>query len=75
MSEEHFLNENAEIEQQPPQQSQRESRLVEIWEALSRAGLAEATLRLGTHVLLIALILGIFDILLYQGLYFLFRTL
>ena len=33
------------------------NKLSNLWEALSRAGLAEISLRLGTHVLLIALIL------------------
>lgn len=36
---------------------QRINQLANLWEALSRAGLAEITLRLGTHTLLIALIL------------------
>jgi murein DD-endopeptidase MepM/ murein hydrolase activator NlpD len=35
----------------------RKSRFLLLWEGLSRAGLAEITLRLGTHALLIALIL------------------
>lgn len=34
-----------------------QGRLLEIWEGLSQAGLADISLRLGTHVLLIALIL------------------
>ncbi len=32
-------------------------RLMGVWEAISRAGLAETTLRMGTHALLVALIL------------------
>lgn len=36
---------------------QKINQLANLWEALSRAGLAEIALRLGTHVLLIALIL------------------
>lgn len=35
----------------------RIDRLAGIWEGISRAGLAEATYRLGTHILLVALIL------------------
>ncbi len=34
-----------------------QNRFFSLWEGLSRAGLAEATLRLGTHALLLALIL------------------
>ncbi len=37
--------------------TQRTSQLANLWEALSRAGLAEIALRLGTHTLLLALIL------------------
>jgi murein DD-endopeptidase MepM/ murein hydrolase activator NlpD len=37
--------------------NQKPNQLANLWEALSRAGLAEVTLRLGTHTLLIALIL------------------
>jgi murein DD-endopeptidase MepM/ murein hydrolase activator NlpD len=35
------------------------SRLLALWDSLSQAGMAEAALRLGTHVLLIALVLVI----------------
>ena len=37
--------------------STRKSRLMGIWEGISSAGLAETTLRLGTHALLVALII------------------
>lgn len=36
---------------------QKKSRFFVLWESLTRAGLAETTLRLGTHALLLALIL------------------
>jgi len=54
------------IEGDPLQQPQitgvpdpeRKSRLLVIWEELSHAGLADTAMRLGTHILLIALILA-----------------
>jgi murein DD-endopeptidase MepM/ murein hydrolase activator NlpD len=42
---------------EPPTQPGKPSRLMAIWESISRAGLGEITFRLGTHVLLIAIIL------------------
>jgi murein DD-endopeptidase MepM/ murein hydrolase activator NlpD len=47
--------EPAEVRPDP----KRMDRLLGVWEVLSNAGLAETALRLGTHVLLIALILGV----------------
>ncbi len=40
-------------------ETESKSRLPGIWEGLTRAGLANLTLRLGTHVLLVALILAL----------------
>ena len=44
-------------EAEPSESASQKNRLLAVWDTLSRAGLAEITLRLGTHVLLIALIL------------------
>lgn len=40
-----------------PSKSDAASRWSEIWEAINRAGLTEISIRLGTHILLVALIL------------------
>ena len=40
-----------------PTEPVERSSLLELWERLSQAGLAESALRLGTHTLLLALIL------------------
>ena len=40
-----------------PNKSDAASRWSEIWEAINRAGLTEISIRLGTHILLVALIL------------------
>jgi hypothetical protein len=40
-----------------PANSTKKSRLLGIWEGITRAGMADTTLRLGTHALLVALIL------------------
>ena len=40
-----------------PDQPERNNRILSAWEAISHTGLADTVLRLGTHVLLIALIL------------------
>jgi hypothetical protein len=53
MSEEDLLAEEHPIEQVPPQQSRWDG----MWESISRAGLADIAIRLGTHVFLVALIL------------------
>lgn len=53
MSEEDFRDENHTAQQTPP----RASRWGAIWESISHAGLAELTIRLGSHVLLVMLIL------------------
>lgn len=56
-------NRNTNLDTQPTDldsaqsSSERQSRLLLIWESLSQAGLAEGVNRIGTHVLLIVLIL------------------
>lgn len=56
-------NRNTNLDTQPTDldsaqsPSERQSRLLLIWESLSQAGLAEGVNRIGTHVLLIVLIL------------------
>lgn len=45
------------LEPETDTQQEEKSRLLAIWEGLSQAGLADISLRLGTHALLIALIL------------------
>jgi murein DD-endopeptidase MepM/ murein hydrolase activator NlpD len=52
MSEEDFLQESPSAESKP-----LKNPLIDIWENISRAGLAETVLRLGTHALLLASIL------------------
>jgi murein DD-endopeptidase MepM/ murein hydrolase activator NlpD len=52
MSEEDFLQESPPAESKP-----LKNPLIDIWENISRAGLAETVLRLGTHALLLASIL------------------
>jgi hypothetical protein len=49
--------EQAEAKEDLKATPERESRLLALWEGITQAGLANATLRMGTHILLIALIL------------------
>jgi hypothetical protein len=69
MPDDHLLDEFPDVEDEPFQSGLRseynlvepegegKSGLLALWERISRAGMAETTLRLGTHALLIALIL------------------
>lgn len=64
MANDHFLDEFPVAEGDPdqintlrPQVGVRESRLVVVWESLSRAGLGEMAFRVGTHLLSMILVL------------------
>jgi murein DD-endopeptidase MepM/ murein hydrolase activator NlpD len=45
------------LSKEPSPEEAKQNRFLSFWESLTRAGLAEVTIRLGTHTLLIALIL------------------
>ncbi|MCI0519062.1 MAG: M23 family metallopeptidase [Chloroflexi bacterium] len=68
MTEDPSLHEYPVVEAAPSQKTNnhgqpaapaRQSRIAALWEGISQAGLAEGALRLGTHVLLLALILTV----------------
>lgn len=61
LTDEHTISgnpvDNADGEPDNETQQEIQGRILALWEALSQAGLADISLRLGTHVLLLALIL------------------
>jgi len=62
MASDQFADTSSSITPEPPHQEapttdKEDSRFMLLWEKIARAGLAETALRLGTHTLLIALIL------------------
>jgi len=45
------------LENAAPGEAEKKSRLIMLWEGLTQAGLADSAVRLGTHILLVALVL------------------